>query len=297
MNTRYIEAEFDYVKPASLDEALDILATRPHVKVYAGGTDLIVRLKSGAPVVMDTMMDINGIEELCTYSVSETAGARIGTAVKLSALEKNPMVMARWPSLCQAIAAMASISVRNMGSIGGNLCNASPGADTAGPLICYGASLEIAGKDGVRVIPVEKFFVGPGKVALREGELLTHIILPLPGAHTGSGFRKVSMVRADLAKLSISVVLQREQERIKNLRMAMGSMAATPLFLRDISAAAVGKTVTRALLDEIAEQVTAFVKPVDDPNRTSAEYRRDMTRVITRDTMAKAWERSGGSLK
>jgi len=145
MNTVYLEKEYDYVKPKTLAEALEILEDKKNVKIFAGGTDLIVKLKIGSPIEMDTMLDINGIEELKKVS-SDKDGITIGAAEKISVLEKNEDIITRFPALYEAFISMASISLRNMATLIGNLCNASPGADTAGPVICYDGSLLIKSK-------------------------------------------------------------------------------------------------------------------------------------------------------
>lgn len=297
VNSRFVEKEFDYLKPKTLTEALDILADKSNVNILAGGTDLMVKLKAGVALDLDTMMDINGIEELCSYAIDSQKGAAIGTGVKLTALAKDPAIGADWPVLQEAILAMASISVRNLASIGGNICNASPGADTAGPFICHGATLELMSKRGGRILPVEDFFKGGTKTALEPDEMLTRIHLPLPEADTGAAFIKMSRIKADLAKLSITVVLRREGDRIGSLRMSVASLASTPLFLKEICADATGKRMTQALIDEIVAGVSATIRPRDGGNRTTGAYRRDVAPIITRDALKRAWERSGGEIQ
>ena len=173
MNTKIIEAEYDYVKPSSLDEALDILAEKERVRIYAGGTDLIVKLKMGADVGMDIMMDINGIDELFGVTGTEDGGLRIGAAEKIWVLETHPDIIRMYPALAKAMHLMASVSVRNMASIGGNICNASPVADTVGPCMCYGAQLELKSRKGTRLVNEEEFFLKPGVTLIRPDEILT----------------------------------------------------------------------------------------------------------------------------
>ena len=204
MNTRIIEAEYDYVKPSSLDEALDILAEKERVRIYAGGTDLIVKLKMGADVGMDIMMDINGIDELFGVTGTEDGGLRIGAAEKIWVLETHPDIIRMYPALAKAMHLMASVSVRNMASIGGNICNASPVADTVGPCMCYGACVELRNKKGVRTVDATEFFLKPGVTVMEADEILTAIILPAPQKDTGAGFIKMARVRPDIAKVSIS---------------------------------------------------------------------------------------------
>lgn len=295
-NTRIIEAEFDYIKPTSLNEALDILSSKEKVKIYAGGTDLIVKLKEGVPIEMKYMMDINGIGEINEYVIDPNKGARIGTGVRLSALEHDPRIKEHWPGLYEAITSMAGVSVRNMASIGGNVCNASPGADTAGPLICYEATIELASKRGTRTMPVEDFFKGGSQTALRQDEMLVFINLPMPKANTGAAFIKMSRIKADLAKLSITVVIRREENKVVSIRISMASLASTPLFLREVCATVNGREMSRELIVEIVDGMANTIKPRDGGNRTTGAYRRDVAPIITRDAVIRAWKASGGEL-
>lgn len=296
MNTRFLEAEFDYVKPASLSEALDVLAERPNVKIFAGGTDLIVKLKVGADIPMDVLLDINGISELFGV-VADEAGLAIAAAEKLTVLEKHPAIQRDYEALCESIQAMASVSVRNMGTLGGNFCNASPVADAVGPVICYGGSVVLQSKkNGQREIPAEEFCLYPGVSVLQPDEILTAIKLPKCAPDTGGAFIKLARVKSDVAKLSVCCVFTREAERVRSCRIAMGAVAAKPLYLEAISASLSGKEMTKALAMETAETIASFIRPIDD-NRTTAEYRSDVTKIIAAEAIEKAWFRSGGTFK
>lgn len=294
MNTKILEKEFDYIKPASLSEALDILATKENVRIFAGGTDLIVKFKTNAYTDMDYMLDINGIDEL-TKIDAKADGLTIAANAKLYNIENHPVVMEKYPALEKALRAMASISVRNMASLGGNFCNASPVADAVGPVMCYGGTLKLKSKRGEREVKSEDFFLAPGVSLLEQDEILYSISIPTPKANTGSAFIKLGRVKSDIAKISITVVIEREGNRIVSCRMAMGSIAAKPLFLKDIGDALAGKEMTAALVDETAKKISAFIKPIDD-NRTTAEYRTDVAAVIAGDAIAEAWKHSGGTL-
>lgn len=294
-NTKFMEAEYDYLKPASLPEALDILADKKNVKIYAGGTDLIVKLKIGAPIEMDYMLDINGIGALKGVSPQD-GGLAIGAAEKIAVLEKDPRIVKDYPALYDAFKAMASISVRNMATLGGNFCNASPVADAVGPAMCYGGSVELQSRAGSRRVKAEDFFLAPGVTVMEPNEMLTKILLPAPAPQTGAAFVKLGRVKADIAKISITVVLRREGDTIAACRMAMGSVAARPLFLKKIADSLVGKAMTGALIGETAQQISAFIRPIDD-NRTTAQYRTDVAAIIARDALAEAWKRSGGECK
>lgn len=296
INSKFVEKEFDYLKPNTLAEALDILADKPNVRIFAGGTDLIVKLKVGAFTEMDYMLDINAIPALREVAEWE-GGLSIGCAEKLSVLENDSRMLALYPALCGAFKAMAAISIRNMATLGGNFCNASPVADAVGPVLCYGGKVELQSREGgIRQVAAEDFFLAPGVTVLQPGEMLTRILLPIPAANTGASFVKMGRVKSDIAKISITVVLQREGDRILNCRIAMGSVAARPLFLKDISASLAGREMNAALVQQTAEKISAFIRPIDD-NRTTAQYRTDVAAIIARDALLEAWQRSGGETK
>jgi carbon-monoxide dehydrogenase medium subunit len=296
MNTYVLTAEFDYLKPTTLTEALGILAEKKNVKVYAGGTDLIVKLKVGAPIGMDIMLDVNAVPEL--FGVTDTTDSLvIAAAEKIAVLEKNATIRKDYTALYEAFCSMASISVRNLATLGGNVCNASPVADAACPVLCYDGSFTLESlRGGKRSVKADAFFVSPGVTVIREDEILTQIVLPHPKENTGAAYHKLSRVKSDIAKLSVCVVFRREGDSIASCRMSMAAVAAKPLLLSEISDDLVGKVMTRQLLEETAVKIAAFIHPIDD-NRTTAEYRSDVARVIARDTIEEAWKRTGGDIK
>lgn len=296
MNTRVIEQEFVYSKPKTLTEALEILAGRENVKVYAGGTDLIVKLKTSSEIKMDLMVDINGIPGLNEIaSFGDRGSLIIGSTAKLSQIEKYTAVRTDYTALYEALVSMASVSVRNMGTLGGNFANASPAADTAGPVICYNGIVELRSREGVREVPAEDFFISSGISVIRPGELITAIILPALKDNTGAKFIKFGRVKADIAKVSFSVVIERDGNKIKSCRTAMGAVAAKPLYIQSISESLAGRMMTRELIQQTSEKISDFIKPIDDI-RSTADYRKDITKVIVADGLEQAWKRSGGEL-
>ncbi|MEG1524996.1 MAG: xanthine dehydrogenase family protein subunit M [Clostridia bacterium] len=295
MNTKILENEFAYIKPTTLESALSILATREKVKVFAGGTDLIVKLKVGAPIAMDTMLDINGIGELFGIT-SKADGVTIGAAEKISVIENNGDIKNRFIGVYEALKAMASISVRNMATLGGNFCNASPVADATTAILAYDGSVELKKKDAIRTVRAEEFFLAPGVTVMEQDELLTAVHLPAPKENTGATFIKLSRVKSDIAKISICVVLHRDGNRISSCRITMGAVAARPLYLKEISESLADKVMTLALINETAVKISKFIRPIDD-NRTTAEYRTDVAKVIAEDAIEETWKRSGGELQ
>ena len=293
MNTRLLDRQFDYCKPASLDEALALLSEKENVKVIAGGTDLVVKLKTGAPIEMDIMMDINGIKELGEGGLDREGNLIIGATEKISALEKDDVIKQTYPALAEAMHAMASPSVRNMATMGGNFMNASPVADTAGPTMCYGGQVCLKSAAGERMIPATEFFLKPGVTAAEQNELLTGFCLPAPAENTGAAFIKMGRVKSDIAKVSLTAVIVRDGDTVKSCRIAMGSVAPKPLFLEEVGKAMEGRKMTEELVADTAKAVYDFVKPIGD-HGTTAEYRKDMAKLIARDCLKEAWKRSGG---
>ena len=176
-----------------------------------------------------------------------------------------------------------------MGTVGGNLGHGSPASDTAPALLALRAEVEIAGPGGRRRLPLEKFFVGPGKTALQTGELLTEVILPRPAARTGSAFLKVSRVAADIAKASAAVVLVRDGSRIVDACLAFGSVGPTPMRARAAEQLLSGQSWSEELVSRAAQAASEQVTPIDDV-RSEAWYRREMVRVLAYDGLQRAWQ-------
>ncbi len=294
MTTRILSAEFDYLKPATLDEALKILSEKEKVRIFAGGTDVIVKMKV-AGMACDYLMDIKGIDSLDYARLADDGVFHIGALAKLSHLEKNPIIAERYPALKEAFHLMASISVRNMATMAGNICNASPVADAVVPAICYNAVLTLASVRGERTVPIEKFFLAPSVTVMEKDEMLIDIALPAPKANTGAAFVKKTRVRPDIAKISVGVRVTRGGDHACCCRIAMGAVAATPAFLEETAAMFAGKKVTTELIEQVAAHAAASIKPIDD-NRTTAEYRTAIAEILTKDTLTEAWLNAGGEL-
>mgnify|MGYP002554595939 FL=1 len=290
MNTRIMPVHFNYVKPATLAEALDVLASRKNVKILAGGTDLIVKLKTGA-IEIDTMLDAKAIPELTEVKELTDGSVEIGALAKLSHIEDNPVIKEKYVALEDALHAMASIAVRNMGTIGGNLCNASPVADTAGPCMVYGAKVKAVSKAGERIIDIHDFFTGLGKTALNADEMLVSVILPAPEG--AAAFKKITRVKPDIAKVSCTAALVLDGKTVKDARLAMGAVAVTPLCMCEIAKEMVGKEVSEELFAEIGQKVSDAINPIDD-NRSTADYRKKVAKVLVVDVLTDAMKRAGG---
>jgi carbon-monoxide dehydrogenase medium subunit len=212
-------------------------------------------------------------------------------------LEEESRLAERYTALAEAVRTLASVQIRSMATLAGNLCNASPGADTAGPLLAFAAEAEIAGLQGGRVVrrrlPLEEFFTGPGLTALEPGELLVAVHVPeLPSASV-SAFIKLGRVTLDITKVSASAYVERQGKTIKAVRLAVGAAAPRPVRAYAVEQALTGKAFSRQALERAMRRVSESISPISDV-RSTAEYRKDMAAVIARDAVLSAWRRAGG---
>jgi xanthine dehydrogenase iron-sulfur cluster and FAD-binding subunit A len=258
--------------------------------VLAGGTDLIVQLKMER-LAPEFLIDINRISELDGIAV-QNGLAHVGARTSIREIANDPVLIVNYPALVEACASFSTIQVQVMGTIGGNLCNGSPASDVAPALIAFDAQAAIAGPNGDRSLPIDDFFLGPGKTALQSDELLKSITLPSPQPSTGSVFLKVARVAADIAKVNVAVTLVRAKDnRISDCRVVFGSVAPTPLRAREAEALLKGKTFSPEAVADAAEVASREVSPIDDV-RSTVWYRREISRVLAHDALHQAWKRA-----
>jgi carbon-monoxide dehydrogenase medium subunit len=299
-NTRLIPARFTYHRPARLQEALELLARLPAARVLAGGTDLLIQIKTGE-CQPEAVVQVLDLPELGAFTVAAgAAGLTVGAAVPLYRLEEEPLLASRYTALHEAVRALASVQIRTMATLGGNLCNASPSADTSGPLIVLGAEAEIAGLSGgqvaLRRVEMARFFTGPGATVLERGELLVALRLPEPPAASGSAFLKLGRVTLDMAKVSASAYVEREGGRLRAVRLAVGGAAPRPVRALAVEKALSGAVFSPSAVQKAVALVRESISPIDDV-RSTAEYRRLMAPVVLRDAILTAWRRAGGEVK
>lgn len=264
---------FSYCRCTGLAEALEILAREEQAYPLAGGTDLMVATRGGKYEAR-LLLDIKAIPEL--NILSETAeGIFIGAAVPLNAVAAFAPVREKVSVLAEGCHSIGSHSIRNRGTLGGNICNASPAADTAAPLYCLGALVRIAGPAGGRDVPVEQFFVGPGKTALKKGELVTGVLIPKPYPAGKGLYQKASRTGSvDLATVGVAV-----QRAAGGVRIALGAVAPTP-----VRALSVEQAVNREQVTDwaaAAALVRQDISPITDL-RGSREYRFHLAGVLVR---------------
>ena len=269
---------FEYFEPKSLAEASKLLAAGG--QVLAGGTDLLVEIKEQLRRA-DRVVNIKKIPGIGGLSFDPRTGLRIGALASAREVETAPFVLQHYASLAQAARELGSIQVRNRATIVGNICRASPSADTLPPLIADGAIIKLHGPRGAREIPLEEFFTGPGKTVLQPDELVTELVVPAPPPRTGKVYIKHGRRKAmELATVGVAVTWTRDAD----VRIVLGAVAPTPIRAR--AAEEVLKKDPRAL-DQAAAAAMAEARPISNV-RASAEYRREMVRVLTRRALEQA---------
>ncbi len=289
-NSHILNHRFDYHEPASLEEAVGLLSRHNgRAAVLAGGTDLLVHMKMER-IAPQTVVSINRIPGLDRIVAAED-GLHIGARATIAAIAGAAPVRAYYAALAEACDAFSTAQVQAMGTLGGNLGNGSPASDSAPALIVAGATVELLGPGGPRRLPLEEFFLGPGKTALEAGELITEIALPWPREGSGSAFLKIARVTADIAKANAAVWLAREGDRIVDCRMAFGSVAPTPVRTPRAEGTLVGQPWSEELAGRAAQIASEEIAPIDDV-RSTACYRREAVRALALDGLSRAWQRA-----
>jgi len=289
--------DFEYYAPASLEEALRLLSERKGVaKVLAGGTDLIPQMKEGLNH-SSLLVDVKKISELNRLERQEDGTLYIGAAVPLSKIAAFPPIMEKFGILYQACSVIGSVQIRNRGTMGGNICNAAPSADTPPPLLCLNAGLIVAKNTGTRTVPVERFFLGPGQTVLAPDELLVGIeVSALPALSSGCYLRHTPREKMDIAMVGVCslLVFAQSKDVCQEARIALGAVAPTPIIVPEAEAILAGKVLTESVIEEAAEKAAEKACPISDI-RSSAEYRKEMVKVMTRRSLKRTWE--GRTLK
>ena len=289
---------FEYFAPESLPEALSLLQERGEAgRALAGGTDLVVQVKEGGKIPTPScLVSLRRLPELRGINYSERDGLRIGATVTMAEAAESAPVRERYRALADGAEIIGSIQTMNMATIGGNVCNAAPSADTAPPLLTYEAVAVVAGPKGERDVPIEEFWLGPNQTALQQGELLRELRLPAPPANTGGVYvRQTPRKQMDIAVVGVAVLLTLGQgDRIKRVRIALGAVAPTPIRARKAEAALEGKEASEALFAEAAKTATSEASPIGDI-RGSAEFRRHLVQVTTERCLQEAAQRARAS--
>ena len=277
-----------YRVPRSLAEAVDILRAGK-VTVLAGGTDLMVQLRSGKLRAGPVLMNIRHLPEL--QGIGEAEGVvRIGALVTISELLASPLVRARLGLLWQACDHFASDQIRNAGTLGGNICNASPAGDTLVPLLALDATVVLASRPeaalATRRVPLGSFLVGPGRTARTPGELLVAVEMPLPpSGFVGEFYKHGARPALDIATISLAVGARRDGRVLRDVRVAFGAVASTPIRAPRTEALLEGHAADAATVDAATQAALTEVHPISDV-RASDWYRRELVRNMLKRTLA-----------
>ena len=284
--------ELNYAAPDSLDAAVGMLADAgAGARILAGGTDVLVLLH-GDLIEPELIVDIKNIPELTEISVDDGAW-RIGAAASGMKLIDHEGFAAAWPGVIEGVALIGSIQVKGRASVGGNLCNASPAADSVPPLIAAGAVANIAGPGGRRDLPVEDVITGPGQTALEAGEMVVSFTFPKRPPHSGDCYLRLTpRTEMDIAVVGAAVNLTLDDSgTCSAARVSLGAVAPTPLLVEDAAAALIGTSVDDAALDALAAAASAACDPIDDKRGTIA-YRIKTAGTMTRRAAETALDRA-----
>jgi carbon-monoxide dehydrogenase medium subunit len=226
---------------------------------------------------------------------NEEGKLRIGSMVTHRDLELATSLKGEFAGLVDAVSNIGTVQIRNVATIGGNLCNASPAADSAPPLLVMDSQVVLAGVSESRNLPIEEFFKGVNETAITDNELLVEIVVPYPDEGSGSAFMKNIRAGADISKINCAVLVKRQDNICETCRIAFGSVAPTPIRIKKVEAFLKGKKVDEALIRNAGEMASEEIKPITDI-RSTAEYRKDVSKVIFRDVFYTAWKRAGGEV-
>jgi len=285
--------KFEYHAPTSVAEALDQLSLyAENARVFAGGTDLFVSMKK-REVTPEHLINLKGIKELKHIHYHVADGLRIGGLVTIGELERSEIIKSKFCALQDAFKVMASPQIRNLGTIGGNLCSALPSADTAPPLIAMGASVKLTGSKGKRTVLVEEFFKGPGESILEHDEILIEILIPSPPENSGGSYFKLMRRSAmDLAIVSTAAFLMMDGNKrvCKNACIALGTVATTPIRVSKAEKVVTKKEIDEDLAAEAGKVAAQEARPRSSI-RASESYRREMVGVLTKRAIMEAYKR------
>lgn len=283
--------ELEYVKPASLADASKFLAEHEgKAKPFSGGTDCFVRLRDGV-IKLDYLVDIKGLEGTRELSFDPAKGLTIGAAVTMNRVAAHPDVLKHYPNLAEACRSVASYQLRNRASIIGNICNASPAGDTIGTCLVLDGVLNVYGVDGTRAIPLNAFFLAPGRTVLKPGDVVTSITLPVPPKGLVGLYKKLGRnVISDLSIVGVTVLGYPNSSSPSGytFRIALASVAPVPFEANKAEAILSEGKVTAETIAKAAEAAMESVTPIDDV-RGSARYRKYMVRNLTREALTEVW--------
>jgi len=286
--------DFDYVRVREIDEAVSILSEKNDgVSILCGGTDLLVQLRDRQRQAK-LLVDVKDIPDLNELKYDPVSGLVLGAAVSCLRVRTDPQVRRYYPGVVDAVSLIGSIQIQGRASVGGNLCNASPAADTIPALIIHRAVCTIVGPNGRRDMPVEFFCIAPGKNVLEPGELLISLRLPPPPSHFGAHYLRFTPrneMDIAVAGAGAAVILEKDLRTIRWARLALGAVAATPLLVDIVSEFLVGKEFSDEILEDVALLAQDVAHPIQDV-RGTVDQRKHLVGVLARRALDKAIQRA-----
>jgi CO/xanthine dehydrogenase FAD-binding subunit len=282
-----------YLRPKTLEEAMQALASAPRpLAPIAGGTDLLLDLDQGRHSPVQTLVDITEVKELLALEVRDDSFF-IGAGVPVNRIVLDPLTGTHAQALVEACNLIGGPQVRNVATLGGNVAHALPAADGTIALLALNAEAEIAGISGTRRIPFDELFLGPGKSVLKHGEeLLVGFYLPLLKSSQASSFKRIMRPQGvALPIINVAILLKREKDTIKDIRIAVGPGAATPWRARNAEQVLTGKSLNDETVEAALETLLAHVGFRSSLRRASADYRRHLVGTLFKDTLETAWSR------
>ena len=278
----------------SVKEAVSFLSEYGEkARFVSGATDLLMQLKRGE-TAPECLIRLGEVRELDFITHDESGGLRVGALTTVGEVANSQLIRSKFSILAQAAGMLGTPAVRNQATLGGNLCNAAPSADTAPPLLVLGAMVKIVGKGGEKIVPLEDFFVGPGQTILGPDRLLAEIQVPNIPAHSGGTYLKQKRRQgADLAVAGVAALVVMRGEVLEDVKIALGAVAPTPIRARKAEGILRGRKADPDLLGKSSQAAVGEASPIDDI-RGSADYRRKLLAVLTKRAVAQAIQQAEG---
>jgi carbon-monoxide dehydrogenase medium subunit len=279
---------FEFFEPTTVEKVVELVDGRKSM-VLAGGVDLILKMRRRdlLPEKVVSLQKVPGLD----YIDENGSGLKFGALTTLRQIEQAQIVKQKFPLLNEAISKIVSVQTKTMGTAVGNLCVATPASDVAPPLYAMGAKIKITGKTSKRELPIEDFFVALGQTALKPHEIVTEIVIPALSSGSGTAFLKLSKTAEDIAKVNVAVMVTLADGKCHDAKIAVGSVAPTPIRAVKAEAVMKGEDMDKGVIGEAAEAAAEAASPISDV-RSTAEYRKEMVRVLVRDALETAFARA-----
>ena len=282
----------DYAQPSTLDDALNLLKKHgDKAGLLAGGTDLLVLLRANAKA-SDVIVDIKSVPELNQIKFDNNSGLTIGASVPCHEIYNDSNVKKYYPGIIDSASIIGGTQNQGRASLGGNLCNSAPSADAVPGMIAMGVTCKIAGSNGHREIPVEEFCLAPRKNVLKSDELLVSLNYPAPKPNTGARYiRFIPRNEMDIAVVGVGVYVELDNNKFKDVRISLASVAPKPIFVKEAGDAVIGKDVNEDSINIVAQKAKEAATPITDM-RGTIEFRKHLCEVLTRRALITAIERA-----